>query len=462
MDREKSINNGLEIIKFIKQNRKAIQETYGRSSIEKPSTKERTREWEDFFNSHYQGDLGQKGLLQESQDIGQERAPEFPTSFDGGDAHDRSGTQRTLDWDSAGDRLLLDTMVANPLINDGRRENTDIRDADKEVQSRSNIRNRDGDRVPSSSSHGVTFPCSSRALTNDEGRSSALDGKNVMELNTKDKMQRGENDSSSTVGTGGDLLSGDKDLIAKLSKISERVTSSRGSDTDTCDEDDGLILIGGLTPKEIDNLIEESNNSEIESRGQPYHNKGSLQGMNKENQGIIADQTGAHTQPNNSQQKGGQATTGNSRENGKAVAYSHQEGDLKPKGQVTSIINEEQGYRTDSVKDDFVKIDVTEYTKPKPKLPRKPVRQIRKSEQSGNPNAIGSIEIESTTSDPFEISMRQFKKGINETTTSSGTGSLSPSTDGAHLTAEKTDPQLQTSTASADDALLSAQNVSSD
>ncbi|UOL48935.1 phosphoprotein [Jingmen Myotis davidii paramyxovirus 1] len=43
-----SIENGLQIAEFIQANRESINQTYGRSSIGKPTTKERTKAWETF------------------------------------------------------------------------------------------------------------------------------------------------------------------------------------------------------------------------------------------------------------------------------------------------------------------------------------------------------------------------------------------------------------------------------
>uniref|UniRef100_A0AAU7T287 Non-structural protein V n=1 Tax=Gainesville rodent jeilong virus 1 TaxID=3163281 RepID=A0AAU7T287_9MONO len=42
----KLVQDGIETINFIQQNKEDIQKTYGRSAIEKPTTKERTKAWE--------------------------------------------------------------------------------------------------------------------------------------------------------------------------------------------------------------------------------------------------------------------------------------------------------------------------------------------------------------------------------------------------------------------------------
>lgn len=45
-----SVDNGLKIAEFIQENRDTIQATYGRSSIEQPSTSDRTKAWELFIS----------------------------------------------------------------------------------------------------------------------------------------------------------------------------------------------------------------------------------------------------------------------------------------------------------------------------------------------------------------------------------------------------------------------------
>lgn len=53
-----TIDNGLAIAQFIQENRDTIQATYGRSSIEEPSTADRTRAWELFIDKTSAKDAG--------------------------------------------------------------------------------------------------------------------------------------------------------------------------------------------------------------------------------------------------------------------------------------------------------------------------------------------------------------------------------------------------------------------
>ncbi|UQM99594.1 V protein [Meliandou mastomys virus] len=60
---KKLVQDGMETIEFIQQNKEDIQKTYGRSAIEKPSTKERTVAWEKFTkDKNLRGEMGTRGL----------------------------------------------------------------------------------------------------------------------------------------------------------------------------------------------------------------------------------------------------------------------------------------------------------------------------------------------------------------------------------------------------------------
>lgn len=54
MDKLALVENGLEIVEFIQKNKEQIQKTYGRSTIQEPSIRDRTKAWENFIhdNSH--------------------------------------------------------------------------------------------------------------------------------------------------------------------------------------------------------------------------------------------------------------------------------------------------------------------------------------------------------------------------------------------------------------------------
>ncbi|UQM99603.1 V protein [Meliandou praomys virus] len=60
---KKLVNDGMETIEFIQQNKEDLQKTYGRSAIEKPTTKERTAAWEQFRESVDKRDVaGPRGV----------------------------------------------------------------------------------------------------------------------------------------------------------------------------------------------------------------------------------------------------------------------------------------------------------------------------------------------------------------------------------------------------------------
>lgn len=53
---EKLVNDGIQTVQFLQQNKEDIQKTYGRSAIQKPSTKERVQAWEAVAESEAGGD----------------------------------------------------------------------------------------------------------------------------------------------------------------------------------------------------------------------------------------------------------------------------------------------------------------------------------------------------------------------------------------------------------------------
>nr|UED37247.1 phosphoprotein [Paramyxoviridae sp.] len=67
-EKEKSIENGLQIAEFIQENRETIQKTYGRSTIDGPRTKERTKAWESFIERKNQDIKGHKRINQSKSD----------------------------------------------------------------------------------------------------------------------------------------------------------------------------------------------------------------------------------------------------------------------------------------------------------------------------------------------------------------------------------------------------------
>ncbi|AVM86021.1 P protein [Mount Mabu Lophuromys virus 2] len=57
----KLVEDGISTVNFIQQNKEDIQKTYGRSAIDKPSTKDRTKAWETFTEGTSGGPVSQSG-----------------------------------------------------------------------------------------------------------------------------------------------------------------------------------------------------------------------------------------------------------------------------------------------------------------------------------------------------------------------------------------------------------------
>nr|WPV62464.1 MAG: phosphoprotein [Jingmen rodent jeilongvirus 2] len=83
------IENGIQTVQFIQNNRDEIQKTYGRSAIAKPGTKERTTAWEAYIESKI-GDASGQGRGGEGKDGGHQASSEDGNRDNGQGGFDQS------------------------------------------------------------------------------------------------------------------------------------------------------------------------------------------------------------------------------------------------------------------------------------------------------------------------------------------------------------------------------------
>lgn len=105
-----SVDNGLSIAEFIQENRESIQATYGRSSIEQPSTADRTKAWELFISKNNPNNDGQEG--EQSSNPGDSKAKSIlPEEYSGENDRDPSNSKNPISQASAcGDNNIRDAQ----------------------------------------------------------------------------------------------------------------------------------------------------------------------------------------------------------------------------------------------------------------------------------------------------------------------------------------------------------------
>nr|UCY33673.1 phosphoprotein P [Henipavirus hendraense] len=118
MDKLDLVNDGLNIIDFIQKNQKEIQKTYGRSSIQQPSTKDRTRAWEDFLQSTGGEHEQAEGRVSKNDGSTEGRGVEDIPSTASSDGTIGQRVSNTRDWAEGSDDIQLDPMVTDVIYHD--------------------------------------------------------------------------------------------------------------------------------------------------------------------------------------------------------------------------------------------------------------------------------------------------------------------------------------------------------
>nr|AEB21228.1 phosphoprotein P [Henipavirus hendraense] len=118
MDKLDLVNDGLDIIDFIQKNQKEIQKTYGRSSIQQPSTKDRTRAWEDFLQSTSGEHEQAEGGMPKNDGGTEGRNVEDLSSVTSSDGTIGQRVSNTRAWAEDPDDIQLDPMVTDVVYHD--------------------------------------------------------------------------------------------------------------------------------------------------------------------------------------------------------------------------------------------------------------------------------------------------------------------------------------------------------
>nr|QKV44026.1 phospoprotein [Henipavirus nipahense]QKV44035.1 phospoprotein [Henipavirus nipahense] len=118
MDKLELVNDGLNIIDFIQKNQKEIQKTYGRSSIQQPSIKDRTKAWEDFLQcTSGESEQVEGGMSKDDGGV-ERRSLEDLSSTSPTDGTIGKRVSNTRDWAEGSDDIQLDPVVTDVVYHD--------------------------------------------------------------------------------------------------------------------------------------------------------------------------------------------------------------------------------------------------------------------------------------------------------------------------------------------------------